>query len=188
VDIKELLDRANRGDVAASQEILTLQRQGRALRLYPNGRKDLNDDGVTPVIFGYNRENGLARIEMAKPMLVDIKHDFVATFMLHQMYVSALMLKHHGGDTDPRKAVQSIESSTDKDLTFRLHRTPSMVKIEFQPPSMSIEYGIITATQLLFEFCGVIEQSDLDLTDFGFAEDDDRYYDILQYASPVSFD
>lgn len=42
----QLYQRVMQGDESASRELIQLQRNGRALRYYPNGRKGPDDDGV----------------------------------------------------------------------------------------------------------------------------------------------
>ena len=178
IDVSALLKRAMSGDAKASLEIVKLQREGRALRLYPHGRKGPLDEGVTPVVFGRNSETGLLMIERAKTGAIEFKYKDVAFFMMNQVHLCGLLFMDYCEQEDP---FWEIESLADCDLKHMTWITDDSIKLQFIPDSPTIEYGIAMTQRIMTNWMVLIEQSDLDYSVFGF-EDDEDYLEVVDFC------
>jgi hypothetical protein len=183
LEIGGLLQRAMTGDAKASLEILNLQRQGRALRLYPNGRKGPLDEGVTPIVFGRSSETGLIRIEMLKPGPITFPRKDLAEMMGLHLHLCGLIWIDHCESEDPAAA---MEADVDKDLIHRTWFTENnkTIGLMFEPSRDVVEYGISMTRRIFNHWIAFIDESDLDLCEFGF-ELDSQFDDVLDFLGPV---
>jgi len=186
LDIGGLLQRAMAGEPQASLEILRLQQQGRALRLYPNGRKGPLDEGMTPVVFGRSNETGLIRIEMLRPAPLLIPRKKLAAMMMHHLHLCGLIWLDHSEMDDPATA---MEAEVDKDLKHRTWFTENneTIGLMFEPMRTVTEYGVDMTRRIFDSWTTFIEQSDMEYSEFGF-EDYDDYFDMLEFCDPPNFD
>lgn len=66
----ELVKLAIEGDLEASEELIDRQQEGKSLRLYPNGRKGPDDEGVCPVMLKITNDGVV--IKSGKPDRVTV--------------------------------------------------------------------------------------------------------------------
>jgi hypothetical protein len=178
IDISNLLKRAVSGDPLASRELLLLQREGRALRLYPFGRKGPLDEGVTPIVIGRSAETGLILVEIAKPGRIRLLRKSIADIMRHHIRLSGLLWLDYCDEENP---IAAIESQVVDGMDFRTFLWEDGISIEFIPGGgTTIEYGLHHSRELLRAWSSLIEISDLDYEEFGF-DDPEEYFNILEY-------
>ena len=182
LEIGGLLQRAMSGDATASLEILNLQRQGRALRLYPHGRKSPLDEGLTPVVLRRSSETGLIRMEMLKPGPLLFPRRKLADMMAIHLHFCGLIYLDYCESDDPATA---MEVDVDKDLTHKTWFTENSetIGLLFEPTRDVVEYGIDMTRRIFNNWLMFVEQSDIDYSEFGFGEDD-QYTDMQVFASP----
>jgi hypothetical protein len=178
---KELLGRAMSGDVLAMREIVKLQQQGRALRLYPHGRKGPLDEGVMPVIYTRNPETGLLRIEKGRLCPLEFKFDKVAWFIHHQIYLCGLLYLDYSDHENP---LWEIESMVRHDHKHAIWIKGDSIWLQILPDSTEIEYGIAFTQRFLrnmFTLIDTLTDGDgLSIKEFGF-EDDAEYWDVYDF-------
>lgn len=189
VNVGDLLQRAIKGDCEASRQLIHLQREGRALRLYPFGRKGPLDEGATPIVMGKSNDLTI-RIEMTNPGPILIKYLDVAMFMQHQMYVMALLWQDFSATDDPQAAMDEAELSFTPELTYKTWWNDEGFVLQFLPSVATIDYGIDKCRHLLASWITFIEQSERPLSDFGFndEESEERYYDIMDFVVDIPDD
>ena len=179
LDVKSLLDKAMNNDPLASVELLKLQREGRALRLYPNGRKSPLEDGMSPIVFGRNPETGLIRIDRLRTGRIEFKFEDVGRMAMHQMHLCSLLYMDYAECENP---FWEIESHADCDLKTMSWLTDDAIMVQFIPDAPTIEYGIEGARNLIAQWVHLIDDTDREYSDFGF-DNNDHFYDLLEFTS-----
>lgn len=179
IDIQDLLNRAMNNDPLASLELLRLQREGRALRLYPNGRKGPLEDGMSPIVFGRNSETGLIRIERLRTGRIEFKFEDVGRMAMHQMHLCSLLYMDYEECESP---LMEIESHADCDLKTMSWMTDDAIMVQFIPDAPAIEYGIDGARNMMAQWVHLIEDTERDYSDFGF-DNDEWFYNLMDFTS-----
>jgi len=175
MEIKQLLSKAVNGDTAAVRELTRLQRDGKAMRLYPHGRRGPLDEGMAPLEI-LATDDYMIRFTLGHYSPIVFKKPQLASVMLYAMQVGVVMARHYGDDYN------ELES----------HVTPGLgclssivsgdsIVLTFQPPGL-LEYdlGLYHTRKLLDNWTVLIEQNEWDHEDCGFT--DNEYCDVLLFS------
>jgi hypothetical protein len=164
------------GDRAAITQLLDLQREGKALRLYPHGRKGPLDEGVGPVIIEPT-EDLLIRIRLGRYETIIIPKEDIAKYALFMMRITAMMYFHHEDADDP---ATSIEEKVTPGFGYITQVAQGGLALTLRPHgALDFEFGWYHARKLLDDWCVLIEQNDWDYLDCGFQGEE--YFDLLAF-------
>ena len=132
--VSELYEAAKEGDDDALTELIDRQQDGRALRYYPDGRRDAYDEGVVPVQI--ESKDGLLSIRSGRPSKeIVIDKDTVEEWITgipECLFHAASTYKATGVPTDEVFGVMTMHSNAE----FKVH----MIQSEANPDSITITF------------------------------------------------
>ncbi|SMP43882.1 hypothetical protein SAMN06265222_1011021 [Neorhodopirellula lusitana] len=175
MDTTQLLNDALRGDEHSMAELIRLQREGKALRLYPFGRKGPLDEGMTPLQIT-STENRMVRFRLGKYNTVCFPKAKLADTMLGIMRFAIGMAQHYGD------RYEELESRATPGLgCISQVVNGDSIGLTFQPPGMlDYDLGLYDCRKLLDHWIVLIEQNEWDYTDCGFTAEE--YCDVLTFT------
>ncbi len=157
VNVGELLKRAAAGDIPAMVEIHELQKQGRALRLYPFGRKSATEDGMSPVLFDRG-DSGMMRLRIAKPgYRMEFMDKDIAGLIRQQITFSSLAFVELVDELGSAKeAGKKIKQQTTRGLTIETGYGERGIFIDVKPAVHEVQYGVSLAFKLIDRWIEII--------------------------------
>jgi hypothetical protein len=172
----DLLKRATNGDATAIHQLIALQREGKAMRLYPNGRKGALDEGVAPLEI-LPTEHLMVRFCFGVPRTVVLSKDQLASTMLYVMQIASVMANHYGDD------IEEMESHVAPPNIGFVTKVAGdqQLSLMFTPQGYAhYDLGFYHCRKLLDGWITLIEQNEWDHEDIGFS--DSEYADLLMFA------
>ena len=174
MDHNELARRCCNGEVAAARELIDMQREGKALRLYPFGRNGALDEGMVPMLIGLN-EHGMITIEVGKVNQFIIRRAAFGKMANAMMKAIAACMIEFDDEDEPFVAMRPYTTG-DFELESRgviANGVVTGIEFRFHPGEpLKWEIGAFQACQILAALVCLVEQADLEPDDCGFTEDD----------------
>lgn len=169
MDIQETLANAVKGDADAMESLISMQREGKAIRLYPFGRKGPLDEGVCPVIVRPTQDH-LIRFQLGRSETLILERSSIAGFTMHIVRLSMKMLDHYG------YRYEDMESLATPGLGCHTFVTDDdRIALDLQPPGLlDYDLGLYHARKLISYWLTIIQQQGWDYKDCGFTDETHR--------------
>lgn len=169
MEVHEILQAALAGDGKATEQLIAMQREGRALRLYPNGRSGPEDDGVTPIVF-YLRSDGMIVMYRGQRRGVILPKAGCGDLILKLSKFVALGLQQsHGKESMDCTDDQSWDTAID----------PRGIALNLRPLN---QFDLVMSPWYVREWISsvmlIIDATDESVVDWGFP-DQDLFYSLL---------
>lgn len=152
----DLLARAMQEEKGAIAELIHLQRQGKLLRLYPEGRKGAMDEGMAPLLVT-TAPSGLVRFSFGREPIFKMQPPLVGQIILNVMRKTARVVHRYRGSSIGSLA--EIESHATPGLNFTSVISPGWDAITcmFEPlEKRDFDLGVHHATQLVDQWITLI--------------------------------
>ena len=163
MDIAQLLQSAKSGSPEATRELLLLQRQGLALRLYPEGRSGPEDEGVTPMMMAITDEM-LVRITFGRPCTAIYRLDQLGP-TLSFLFLAVSRMTLYREQYDPSLISEEFGYTT------AVSGDPPQVSLSLRPVAdMDYLLGQHDCVGLITDWLTFIDQHEWELDDCGLTE------------------
>ncbi|MDB4694484.1 hypothetical protein OAF30_03555 [Flavobacteriales bacterium] len=117
--VSDLYDLIINGNQFALTEMINRQQRGRALRYYPEGRKDIHDDGIIPVLLEHSVGNVVIRTGRPnRDVSIGKEATFSWLLKMPSMIAECAAWREDYNGTLPENAWPAIDYDAQKDFSF----------------------------------------------------------------------
>ena len=147
---EDIIHKATDGDVDAIRELIALQRQGKSLRIYPEGRRGPLDEGFAPLIIGPSPDK-LIRFSLGTSKSFGIPKRMIGPTILTMVGLSVDIIVN-----DEIERLEGLENVTD----FKVFAENGMLFMMFLPGgNVDYDIGVRTTQQVIAAWLrGIVSQ------------------------------
>ncbi len=177
MDIHSIQDAALTGDRDAVTQLLVLQREGRGLRFYPDGRRGPLDEGVTPILLSVDSDRLLV-LDIIKPGIELTLRPADAGRAMMFLYNVAMICRHYYMECDDPAWEIETRATEGFEVTLAINArgfsilVRSPIQNQFRLGTFAIRriiggwLAILAANHLTEEFIGLTMDQYIDLSNF----------------------
>lgn len=169
--MNDLLNRAMAKEPGAVQEIIKLQRDGKSLRLYPDGRHGPLDEGRAPLLVGPSPEH-LPRISLGQAKPIELELQTIGPITMHLILLTSQMVIEYDKCDDP---VLAIRNHATKSFGYTAAWIPKCkrIRMAFKPANtVDFDLGLFEVRRMIEDWICLIDLNALDSAKCGFSDQD----------------
>lgn len=161
MDISTLIEQVKMGNGNATKELIQLQRQGRALRLYPEGRRGPEDEGATPILMEQGSDM-LVHIQLGRPCTVFLRRQQIGSLLTYLFLASSRMVAQRD---------QYDDSLVTPGFGYSTSTTGDRVTLTFSPiTALDYRIGLEDCRNIITSWLTFIDHLEWDLADCNLTE------------------
>lgn len=152
----DLMSRVARREKDAINEWIQLQRQGKHIRFYPEGRKGPTDEGLAPITIG-QAPSKLIRFSFGREPIFQMQPEMIGEFTFAIMSHTHRMLKHFRSISD--KWADVCEPLATPGLKFQsvISENLDSITTMFEPiEERDFDFGVYHARRLVAQWINLI--------------------------------
>ena len=164
MDIAEKINRLKAGDPVAASELIEMQRNGMALRLYPNGRRGADDEGMTPLLIRRTPELTL-HVQVGQPCAIVVHRKQLGPVMMFLFDSIALMAANRNAYDESKLSEKfGFSTSVTADETVFITLNP--------PGNLDYYLGFEQCIAIIAAWLAFIDQHEWTIEECGLSHDD----------------